>query len=190
MTQDAETRKRHTIVDLLIHVLAVTAVALSAVGVSNLESAKSSSDRSKDETLFKAGILLMLVAIVALGLYSIFTFILVYRATRSRELHLSAVGRQATKLSIANCIAIPFLLVRAIYGVHIAFNTSQLLHPHFAPKVACQTVMQVCCVLSLLAGGLLSTPIRQARKRMESTESTVSGPYQHEPKAANYNTRA
>ena len=148
----------HTIVDCFIHLITVAGVAISVVGGVNLESTDPSTYNSSLKKM-KAGSLVLLLSFILIAIYAIITFWKVHRASAR-----SASAAYARRLGIALCVSIPFLAVRAGYGVHLIFNPSILLNGgQLGVKIGCDTIMQVICVLIYIIAGFLTFPIERSR---------------------------
>jgi cytochrome bd-type quinol oxidase subunit 2 len=146
---------------VFVHMLTVSGIALAAAGGSNLANAPSSNDISHDIRQQETGYVLLLVVLVILVLYAAHTL-------RRASAHTSNANTSTNKNSSALhfthavCLALVFVAIRVLYSVAYAFSRSSNLNPvtgTFAVKFILIFLAQLIAALCLLVGGILDRDI-------------------------------
>lgn len=139
----------------LSHLVIIIGLALTIAGSVEAIPTNSASEISSGRTLRKAGIILLLIAFIANAAITAFTLFRIRQAWAGDR-----------KLVYAVALSLPFLLVRVIYSVCIAFATHSKTFNAQAPNVFVQAFMQVLMEFIiwtiLLVGGLLSPSTKEA----------------------------
>jgi hypothetical protein len=157
--------KPEAIVQLALHPFVVTGVALAAAGGSSLgkpESAKNNYHR--DHKLQEIGYILLMLSSLFLAIYAAAT----YRGIRNGPASYNsrpAPNRESQALRLLYCVlgALPFVIVRAFYGVVFAFDHSPAVNPvsgTFAVKFVLIFLVQTIAALLLVTGGFWTSGIR------------------------------
>jgi hypothetical protein len=164
--------KPELIVQLLLHLLTTSGIAISAVGASSLVDAKPD-QISTYQGMQEGGSLLLLLAVVLLATLNFTTI---------RNLHATSVNsrqrstEKAGSLAIGTLVALHLAAVRVIYSVVYAFTHSKSLSPitgTFAVKLCLITLVQLGASLALVAAGVSTRHIQKRsamRRNMENTE--------------------
>jgi hypothetical protein len=115
--QEIKTKRWLWVIQLQIHAVCWTAMALIIAGsVGLVDSKDGKSQRSRDITLRKVGVVLLLLLLGTLSLYALFLTLLARRAVPSARLLKSLLG--------AIVVSIPFVGIRDIYAVISIFDSS------------------------------------------------------------------
>lgn len=158
--QQKTTKKWLWIIQLQVHTVCWTGMALiiaGSVGLADSSGSLSSSQRNTDLVLRKVGIVLILLLLGTLALYSVFLVALCRRTSIST--------RRLTPLLGAIIVSVPFLSVRDIYTVVSVFDdNSSDLNPVTGAlwvKVVFIVLTPLCAVLVWCIGGWKTRNIRR-----------------------------
>jgi hypothetical protein len=157
---------------MALHLLTTIGIALSADGGAHLsqpESAKNS--YAKDNTKREVGSLLLFLTAMLLIAYAFHTY------RRLKALSSSRLNHNAIHLLYFAMLALPFAVIRAIYGIVYSFDhNSSTVNPVtgvFAVKLVLIFLVQLLAVIALVIGGIITRNIRVEDKSISSgTEYT------------------
>lgn len=139
-------------IQLLLHILIATGIAISAIGASNLPTTKPNEIKT-DQVMQEVGSLLLLLATILLILLNIQVLLNLHKTSiNSRQRSTEKAGT----LAIGTLIALHFATVRVIYSVVYAFTHSTMLSPvtgSFAVKLCLITLVQLGAALALVTAG-------------------------------------
>jgi hypothetical protein len=135
----------------------VVGIVMAAIGGSKLASATSSKDVSTDYDLQRAGYILLLVVVILLTVYAMFTIMRL-----RRQSYTQGAVRDALILTYCALAAIIFVYVRLIYSIIYAFDRSPRLSPltaTFAVRFVLIFLTQLLAALCLVTGGIITRNI-------------------------------
>ncbi|KAI8626241.1 hypothetical protein F5Y19DRAFT_230362 [Xylariaceae sp. FL1651] len=141
---------------VVFHQLVAVAIALVADGASTLSTAVKTADAdaiSKNQTLVKVGEILLLVAWVALAVFTVFTAAHVYGG-RTKKAGDFAGGRT---LIFAVALALPFLGIRLLASLVYFFTNDPALNPvtgSLGLRVGLEVVEELIIALVYIVAGL------------------------------------
>lgn len=169
--QNGEKAKLGWAFQLSLHLVTVSAVAIVAVGASNLAKDAGTSKYSTDLELRKVGSILLLVAFLAIAAHASWIFLR----------HRASPNSMARRLLYSSLPPLPLIFSRLIYTIVYSFaapssHTFRALNPataSIAIRVVFILLLPLLAVLSLIVGGLLSR--RLARHEEERRPQSIEG---------------
>jgi len=161
------------IIQLLLHLLVTSGIAISAIGASNLENA-TPAQRDTYRGMQEGGSLMLLLAVILLAVLAVTTLQSLQKTSlNSRRSSTNAAGT----LTIGIIIALPFAAVRVIYSVVYAFSDSKTLSPitgSFAVKLILISLVQIFASLLLVIAGLSSRNVNAKRNTGMGEENMLA----------------
>ena len=156
---------------IFFHVLSVGGVVMAAIGGSKLADPETHGNSwSTDHTLRKAGSCILLLVWVLLCVYAAN----MYRKIKRQQ--GNATHALAWRYFVFVALSVPFVGIRAVYGVVYAFDTSKDVNPStgsFAIKFVLIFLVQLIAVGCFMIGGWLSRDIVKQHKSASSDYQLV-----------------
>ncbi|KAH7028055.1 uncharacterized protein B0I36DRAFT_433183 [Microdochium trichocladiopsis] len=185
-------------VGLIFHIAVVAGIVLAAIGASDSATALSKGQPPPSDARAKqvGGYVLLLLATAFLTLYTFFQLIRLRTADAAYTDHSGHGGSGsavvfAKRLLYFVVLALPFIIVRVLYGLVAAASQDRslsLFYGDFVVHLVLITIVQLIAVLFLVAGGLSSigmyqvAPSRPSRRQQQQQQEQEQEPmrYGHE----------